>query len=630
MAPSQPAGGPLHVIATAGHVDHGKSSLIIRLTGMDPDRWEEEKRRGLTLDLGFAWCTLPSGREVGFVDVPGHERFVRNMLAGVGPVRLVLFVVAADEGWKPQSEEHLAIVDVLGIEAGLVALTKRDLVDRDTLARREREVLDRLEGTVLADAPLIRCSAATGEGMDDLRDALDRMVASAPPPEDSGRPRIFLDRSFTIRGAGTVVTGTLAGGALAVGDEVEVHPAGVRARIRSLQTHQRPVQVARPVSRVAANLAGIPKTEVERGDALTRPGQWRSTDLLEGMVTPVRGLDRPVTSRGAYKLYLGSAERDVRLRLYGAAELASEGSAFARLTLSRAVVADVGDRFVLRETGRRETVAGGVVLDTDPPRRPGPDPEARLSRRASGGRDLAALMVAERGAIRAAELGPLAGHAPAEVEGAARLGPWWVDEEVLRRLSAAALEELDRYHRAHPLRRGPEWAEVRRALPRAVPSVLPLLEQDLASSVLEHLEASGEIAREGNVVRLGTHRISLGPREEEARRLMEAVEGAEPTPPDIGQLEEAGFSRELVAAACSTGRLVSVGKDLVFTPAFVERAEAVARAEAGAPDGLTVSRFREMLGTTRKYALPLLERLDGMGITRRVGDVRRPGPRPDR
>ncbi|HEX2025412.1 MAG TPA: GTP-binding protein, partial [Actinomycetota bacterium] len=215
--------GPTHVVATAGHVDHGKSSLIVRLTGIDPDRWAEEKRRGLTIDLGFAWTTLPSGREIGFVDVPGHERFVRNMLAGVGPVRLVLFVVAADEGWMPQSEEHLAIIDVLGAEAGVVALTKTDLIDADTSALAAEEIGERLAGTVLEGSPVIPCSAATGAGIEELRRALDDLVTRAPAPEDRGRPRLDIDRSFSIRGAGTVVTGTLTGGSLTVGDEVVVH-----------------------------------------------------------------------------------------------------------------------------------------------------------------------------------------------------------------------------------------------------------------------------------------------------------------------------------------------------------------------------------------------------------------------
>jgi selenocysteine-specific elongation factor len=614
---------PLQVVATAGHVDHGKSALILRLTGMDPDRWEEEKRRGLTLDLGFAWCTLPSGREIGFVDVPGHERFVRNMLAGAGPIRLVLFVVAADEGWKPQSEEHLAIVDVLGAEGAVVAVTKRDLVDDETLARREEEIRERTRGTALEGAPVVPCSSATGEGTEELRAALDAMVAAAPPPEDRGRPRMFLDRAFTIRGAGTVVTGTLTGGSVAVGDEVVIHPEGLRARIRSLQTHRRSVATARPVSRVAANLAGVARSGVERGDALTRPGQWRPTDLLEVSLRPVRSVEHPVTARGAYKLHLGAAERDVRLRLYGVQDLAPGEEAYARLRLSRGVAAAVGDRFVLREAGRRETVAGGVVLDTDPPRRPGSEPHRRLARRDDPELDLAVAVVSERGAVPASDLPPLIGAAPPEVAGAVRLGSWWVDEEALALLTEAVRSTLEEFHRLHPLRPGRDWAEIRRALPEAAPGLADALGRDLAGALLDHLEATGVVAREGTTVRLATHRVSLGPREEEARRLVAAVSAGEPTPPDARQLEASGFARELVEAAAATGRLVAVGADLVFTPAFVRRAEQVARVEASTPGGLTVSRFREALGTTRKYALPLLERFDALGITRRDGDVRR-------
>src|SRR5262245_12076823 len=240
----EPAPGT-SVVATAGHVDHGKSSLVARITGADPDRLDEEKRRGLTIELGYAWCTLPSGRELGFVDVPGHERFVRTMLAGVGPVRLVLFVVAADEGWKPQSEEHLQILDVLGLHGAVIALTKVDMVDGDAIAARAGEVRDRVAGTKLEGAPIVGCSSRTGEGLDALRSALDRMLAEAAPAEQGGRPRQFVDRVFSIRGAGTVVTGTLTGGPLSVGEEAELLPAGRRARIRGLQTHRRSLSTAR-------------------------------------------------------------------------------------------------------------------------------------------------------------------------------------------------------------------------------------------------------------------------------------------------------------------------------------------------------------------------------------------------
>src|SRR5262245_26811938 len=294
------------VVATAGHVDHGKSSLVARLTGMDPDRLDEEKRRGLTIELGYAWCTLPSGRELGFVDVPGHERFVRTMLAGVGPIRLVLFVVAADEGWKPQSEEHLEIVDVLGVDGAVVALTKADLVDDDRLERVRADVAERTRGTQLDDRPTIAVSSSTGRGIGELVGALDAMLAAAPEPERDGRPRQFVDRVFSIAGAGTIVTGSLTGGPISVGDEVELVPAGVRARVRGLQTHHRDVDVASPVSRVAANLSGVGRERIARGDVLTRPGLWHATTVVEARITPVRSLETPLTQRGAFKLHTGS------------------------------------------------------------------------------------------------------------------------------------------------------------------------------------------------------------------------------------------------------------------------------------------------------------------------------------
>jgi selenocysteine-specific elongation factor len=599
---------PLQVVATAGHVDHGKSSLIVRLTGIDPDRWEEEKRRGLTIDLGFAWGTFPSGREIGFVDVPGHERFVRNMLAGVGPVRLVLFVVAADEGWKPQSEEHLAIVDVLGAHAGVVALTKADLVDEETLALAEEEVRDRLAGTALEGAPVVACSSATGRGIDELRTALDEMVATVPPFRDARRARIDIDRSFTIRGAGTVVTGTLNGGSLMVGDEVVIHPTGVTARIRSLQTHRRPVDTARPVSRVAANLAATSRKQAGRGDVLARPGQWRPTSSLEVSLRPVRSLDHPLVARGAYKLYSGSAERDVRLRPY------SDG--YARIRLSRPIVAAVGDRFVLREAGRRETVAGGVILDPMPPPRPGPDPRSRLRRRENvGPQDLAALMVEERGRVGIDDLVALIGSEPRRVSGAERVGRWWVSGSVIRHIEAAVREALAAYHRDHPLRPGMEAVELRRAAGL----------DDLGMEILDRLDRAGAVAREGTLVRLATHRVSLGERGEEARRLVEAIATAEPAPPTLRDLLAAGFSRDLVNACLATGRLVRASPEVLLTPGFARRVEEVAREEAAGPNGLTVSRFREVLGTSRKYAVPILEWLDVRGVTRRQGDVRRLG-----
>ncbi|HZD78638.1 MAG TPA: selenocysteine-specific translation elongation factor [Actinomycetota bacterium] len=618
-------GSPLHVVATAGHVDHGKSSLIVRLTGIDPDRWEEEKRRGLTIDLGFAWFTLPSGREIGFVDVPGHERFVRNMLAGVGSVRLVLFVVAADEGWKPQSEEHLAIVDVLGAQGGVVALTKRDLVDDDELAVREREIRERLEGTVLEGAPVVPCSSVTGDGVDDLISALDAMVGAAPPAEDRGRAREFVDRVFTIKGAGTVVTGTLTGGALEVGQEVELYPVGIRARIRSLQTHKRSIDRARPISRVAANLAGAERDRVERGDVLGLPGQWRSTTSIEARLRPVRGLVHPITNRGAYKIYAGSAERDARIRLYGSGELdAGSPGAFARIRLSAPLVLDVHDRFVLRESGRRETVAGGVVLDVDPPGRPGPSPQDRLSAREGASRgELPGLVVQERGAVPVADLAALAGPVPEAMPDARLIGGWWVAGSLASAVERAVHEGLRAFHDANPLQQGQDLVGVRSSVAAALRGAGRAPASALVEALLDDLDVRGVVVREGRMVRLAAHRVSLSGHEDEVRRLVDAVAAGEPTPPTISELTAVGFSREVIEAAARAHALVRIGAQLIMTPAFIERAEEVVRQ---ATDGLTVSTFRARLGTSRKFAVPLLERFDQRGVTIRRGDLRFPRP----
>ncbi len=611
---------PLHVVATAGHVDHGKSSLIVGLTGIDPDRLAEEKRRGLTIDLGFAWCTLPSGHEIGFVDVPGHERFVRNMLAGVGPVRLVLFVVAADEGWKPQSEEHLAIVDVLGLHGAVIALTKTDLVDHETLSIAERDVRDRVRGTALEGADVIATSATTGLGLEALVDALDAMVTSAPPPPEDGRPRLFVDRVFTIAGAGTVVTGTLTGGRLALGHEVEASPAGVRARIRSLQTHRRRIEVARPASRVAVNLAGIERASLARGDVIGHPGAWRPTATFEARIRPVRGLGRPVGQRGAFTVHAGAAEREARIRLYGVTQLPEDG-AFARIRLSAPLVLDVSDRFVLRESGRRETVAGGTVLDPHPPGRPGRTANDRLRARERAERaNLPALLVAERGAVRDVDLHPLTGISPTEVPGAIRAGGWWVAERVSAAVTQGLREDLEAFHAEHPLAEGMDVTDLRTRAGSRLRRVGVPDEPELAELVVERLIEGGVLGRRGSTVGIADHRVALP--DAEVDRLVSAVASAEPTPPTIAELRSAGFGSEMIEAATRAGALVKIGPDLVLTPAFVERAMELVRGAAA--DGITVSALRQALGTSRRYTVPLMEHLDRAGMTRRVGDLRFP------
>jgi len=607
--------GP-QVVATAGHVDHGKSALIQHLTGMDPDRWAEEKRRGLTIDLGFAWCELPSGREIGFVDVPGHERFIRNMLAGIGPVRLVLFVVAADEGWKPQSEEHLQIIDVLGAVGGVVALTKRDTVDEETLVLAEEEVRARIAGTALQKAEIVACSSVTGEGFEELRAALDRMITAAPEPERTGRTRQYVDRVFTIKGAGTVVTGTLTGGPLEVGTEVGMYPTGQRARIRGLQSHKRTIERAVPVARVAANLVGVERDELARGDVVGPAGRWRPTRLIEARIVPVRGLDHPLGPRGAYKLYAGAAERDARIRFYGGGE-----PSFGRIRLSGPLVLDVYDRFVLRESGRQETVAGGIVLDVEPPLRPGPEPERRLAARETAPREeLPALLLAERGAARALDVELLTGIAPGEIDGAARAGAWWVSEALDDLVAGAVGHALEGFHRAHPLREGADLQTVRSVVADALERAGGVADPGLVDALLDLYASRGLIVRTASEAKLATHRVVLDDRREDVDRLVKALAEGEPTPPTLSELVAAGHSREVVDAAARQGLVVKVSAELVFTAAFMQLAQQAI--EELAPSGVSVSTFRERVETSRKYAVPLLEHFDRTGLTQRRGDLR--------
>src|SRR4051812_29431743 len=364
MGPGAPE-APMRVVATAGHVDHGKSTLVRALTGTDPDRFPEEQARGLTIDLGFAFCTLPSGQEVGFVDVPGHARFVKNMLAGVGAVDVAMLVVAANEGWMPQSEEHLRILDLLGVGHGVVALTKADTVDDDTLELARLEVGERLAGTTLASFEIVTCDGRSGRGLDEIRAALDRAIHDAPGARDDDRPRLWIDRVFAAKGAGTVVTGTLTGGGLAVEDEVlaDGHPV----RIRGIEQHGTRSPRAGPGTRVALNLAGIDHTGLARGHAVVRPDQWLTVGVVDGAMRLLPGAT--LTRRSRLTASVGSGEHHVWCRPLA--------GGFARVHFDTPVPLAPGDRIVLRDPGRDATLAGLEVLDVAPTRRAGDGP-ARL------------------------------------------------------------------------------------------------------------------------------------------------------------------------------------------------------------------------------------------------------------
>ncbi len=608
--------GSLRVVATAGHVDHGKSALIVALTGIDPDRFAEEKRRGLTIDLGYAWTTLPGGHEVGFVDVPGHERFIRNMLAGVGPVRLVMFVVATDEGWKPQSEEHLQILDVLGVAGGVIALTKTDLVDADGLALATAEVRERVAGTALGEAPIVPVSARSGDGLDALRTALERIVAEAPAPPDARR-RLFVDRVFSITGAGTVVTGTLTGGCLHVDEDVSVEPGAMRARVRSLQTHKRELTEACHVSRVAANLAGVERAPLHRGSILCGPGAFRPTPVFEAVARPVRGVDR-IPERGAFTVHTGAGETTARIRVL---ERRTGGEVLLRVRTDDALVLDISDRFVLWESGRRRTVGGGIVLDAAPPRAADPRHVAFLARRAAAPdrAAIAALCIEEAGAIRTDELAVRIGadDTTAPPDG------WWIDPRVEAAVAGTIVTELAAIHETRPLDEGVALADVRATCGSALRAAHGPTDPALIDTLLARLSAAGAIARDGKTVRLPSHRVALTGHEAELDGLVAAISGEhEATPPTVKELVASGVDPSLIDAAAGAGLVVRISPELVLSDALVTKATELVRAHAG--DGVTVSVLREQLGTSRKYAVPLAEWMDANGISRRVGDLRFP------
>jgi selenocysteine-specific elongation factor len=565
------------VIATAGHVDHGKSTLVRALTGTDPDRLAEEKARGLTIDLGFANLALPSGRELSFIDVPGHIRFLRNMLAGVGAVEGCLFVVAATEGWKPQSEEHLRILDLLGIRHGVVALTKVDHVDEDLLELAQLDVAEHVEGTFLDEAPVVPVAATEGIGLDELTVALDGLVDRMGAPVDKGRPRLWVDRAFAPSGAGTVITGTLTGGSLATNDIVTVLPGQADARVRGLQSHHRETDRVPGGNRVAVNLTGISHHDLGRGSVLVHPEQWHLSKMLDAELRVLPSLDHDVSRRGAYAAYFGSGEFPAKVRVLGSTSLAPGETGSVRIHLERPLPLLPGDRFILRESGRDETIGGGEVLDVEPML---PASRARPDRSIDR-------LVAERGWVRAEHLTRIVGHeVPPTVDG-------WVVAPYA--LTAMQSELADRIEQADSL--GLELAS--------------LSEQErVAIEAMEGVEISTGRATMG----IPTDPLADHP-------WVEMLESSPFSPPPPEGFDR-GEVRELVR------RGVVIEQDGVFFAAgAVEQAARLVAGRLAECDGLTVADVRDLLGTSRKYVLPMLNYFDRNGITRRRDDIRIAGPR---
>ncbi|HSM02391.1 MAG TPA: selenocysteine-specific translation elongation factor [Acidimicrobiia bacterium] len=584
------------VIATAGHVDHGKSTLVIALTGRDPDRWDEEKRRGLTIDLGFAWTRLGT-RDVGFVDVPGHERFVKNMLAGVDGADAALFVVAADEGWMPQSEEHLAVLDLIGVDRGVVALTRADLVDEDRLELAGLEVAERLEDTGLDGSEIIPTAAPDGVGIDRLRNALTGILDGIDIT-DRGRPRLWIDRAFSIGGAGTIVTGTLLGGSIAVGDALRVHPDGAQVRVRGLQVHETEVERALPGNRTAVNLAGADRSELGRGMMLGRAEQWRPTRRFVSALQAVRGLSPG--DRGSHHLHAGSGAWPARVRTVDRAN----DRWIALIETDDPVPLAAGDRLVLREVGRSAVVAGGAVLDPHPARRARAVRASmdRLARVTADPDEVAAGLLAVRGVARLADL--TADSSGGHPEGAVVAGELAVSAGTLADLSERAVRAARDFHEQYPFRPGLPVASLARDL-------------GVDASTLAAIAGSLHgLVSDGTTVRLKEHRpqeVAASDRAwDEARRVL-VESGA--TPPAMGDL---GLERDALGALLRSGALIGVA-DFAYLP---ETLDEIVAAVEGLSDGFTVAEFRDALGITRKHAIPLLEWMDERGITRRQGDGR--------
>ncbi len=583
----------MRVVATAGHVDHGKSTLVLALTGTDPDRFPEEKARGLTIDLGFAFCTLPSGADIGFVDVPGHTRFIKNMLAGVGAVDVAVLVVAANEGWKPQSEEHLRILDLLGVRHGIVAVTKSGLVDDETLEIAQLEVADHVAGTTFDGLDIVTCDARSGHGLDTVRSALDAALAAAPSARDDARPRLWIDRVFAAKGAGTVVTGTLTGGVIETDDELDA--GGHHVRVRGIESHGMTSGRGEAGARVALNLVGVDRHDLTRGDAVVRPGQWLPVGIADVLLTEVPGAR--LKTRGRLTAAVGSGEYGVWFRRFD--------ERFARLRFDAALPLAPGDRIVLRDTGAEATVAGAEILDVMPSRRTAEAP-ARLAQ-PLGTRVLETGWVPRAGLDARTGMSPDAASAALLAAGGEAVGDWLVAADLATAQRTRAVALIADHHRDHPNETGMPITDLARALELGADQVSALLATDAERLAIEH-----------GLARDRAH-VGSAAMTDAGRALVDALATtplAPPPPPDL----------TVARALTREGVLVELD-GIYFTAAAIDAARALVIRALADRGSVTIADARDVLGSTRKYVVPIMGRMDAEGVTRRRGDNRIPGPR---
>lgn len=653
-------------IGTAGHVDHGKSTLVKALTGIDPDRLAEEKERGMTIDLGFAWLKLPGGREVSIVDVPGHESFIKNMLAGVGGIDAALLVVAADEGVMPQTREHLAILDLLRVRRGVVALTKADLVDEEWLELVREEIAEHLKPTTLAGANILPVSAYKKQGLPALLAELERVLNESQERQHSARPRMPIDRVFTLTGFGTIVTGTLLDGVFTSGQEVVVLPQGLKTRIRSLQTHRQQVEVAQPGSRVAMNLANIGRSELERGNVVAISGQLQSTVLIDARISLLADAVHSLVHNTFVDFYSGSQEVPAHVRLLDVDELLPGQSAWAQLRLSRPAVVAPRDRFILRIPSPSMTIGGGEVIDAHPRyhRRFQQAVLAGLQRLEQGSPEELVLAALDRRRERAskkekgvpitgeratqknnspgaASLHGVVGYELAEIarqsnlsydvtqqvletlltEGRVqRVGIFWFAQPVWEALVEEALQLVREQHRRYPLRSGlskEEWRARLNLAPKMAAEIFAVLQEEG-----QLVEAAGAT---GGFIRLPDFQPTFtSVQEQQVERLLLEFRKNPYTPPGRSEAE-AMVGAEVLGALIEQGRLVKVGNaadGVLFLRETYDEALRRILAYVREYGKITAAEARDIVGTTRKYILPLLEHMDERRLTRRMGDER--------
>ncbi len=628
------------ILGTAGHIDHGKSAMVKALTGVDPDRLKEEKLRGITIELGFADLTLPSGQHLGIVDVPGHERFVRHMVAGASGMDLVALIIAADEGVMPQTREHLEICQLLRVKQGLVVLTKVDLVEPDWLELVEEEVREALTGTFLDGAPIVGFSAVTGAGKENLLATLAELAADVPPKPLTGIFRLPIDRVFTIKGFGTVVTGTAISGRVKVAESVAIYPPGFKAKVRGLQVHGQAVEAALAGNRTAVNLQGLEKEELERGMVVAPPGALIKSRRLDAYLEILPSAPRPLKHRQAVRLHTGTSERVAMPLILDADEMAPGSSGYVQFFLREPLALKPGDRLVIRSFSPAFTWGGGLVLHVNPTRHKRRQPEvlARFKILEQGSpEDILRQYLSEAGAAgrSRAELTALLPWDPVDL--ANRLNAMtrqgqvlYYDQENQRYLLTVTAQELEQqslqiladYHRKFPLKPGLSKEELRRQLP-------PAMEVRLFNYLLGGMAQKKQVVSEKDLVRLSTHKVTLAQDQEDvSRRLEELYRKGHFSPPTFKEATEAAKIpadkvKQLLQVLVNQGRLVRVKDDLHFHQAAIEALKAALIDFLKQNREISVNQFKDLTQTSRKFSIPLLEYFDSTRTTVRVGETRR-------